>query len=132
MGSTRRLLMPCPSSIANLLDVHLGIDDNSEGSGAEVKKRVDEQTAAESFHAYRNVRSAAWHERRDQVAQLCESLHSSFARDADYCATQSWIVLRGKISPRSRRSSTTRSSSRWSFLRPRWRRSESYALFNLS
>ncbi|CAE6530732.1 unnamed protein product [Rhizoctonia solani] len=56
-------------TIAVFLGLHLGIDDDSIGTSALVKKRRKEQTAAESFHSFRDVRSLEWHIRRHQVAQ---------------------------------------------------------------
>ncbi|KAM0792935.1 hypothetical protein ACM66B_002694 [Microbotryomycetes sp. NB124-2] len=53
-------------TIANLLHVHLGVDDDSEGGGA---ARSKEKTAAEQFHSFRDVHTAGWHRRRDEVAQ---------------------------------------------------------------
>ncbi|CAE6412947.1 unnamed protein product [Rhizoctonia solani] len=56
-------------TIAVFLGLHLGIDDDSIGNSALVKKRRKEQTAAESFHSFRDVRSLEWHIRRHHVAQ---------------------------------------------------------------
>ncbi|KAK4048042.1 hypothetical protein OIO90_005943 [Microbotryomycetes sp. JL221] len=56
-------------TIANLLHVHLGIDDDSEGSTASRDARSKEKTAAEQFHSFRDVHTAGWHRRRDDVAQ---------------------------------------------------------------
>ncbi|GAA5939099.1 hypothetical protein JCM3775_003183 [Rhodotorula graminis] len=56
-------------SIANLLHVHLGINDDSEGVADAVKTRNSEATMAEKFRSYCDVRTRAWHVRRDQVAQ---------------------------------------------------------------
>ncbi|KAF8680902.1 C-5 cytosine-specific DNA methylase [Rhizoctonia solani] len=56
-------------TIAVFLGLHLGIDDDSIGTSALVKKRRKEQTAAESFHSFRDVRSLEWHIRRHHVAQ---------------------------------------------------------------
>ncbi|KAJ1308686.1 hypothetical protein OPQ81_004377 [Rhizoctonia solani] len=56
-------------TIAIFLGLHLGIDDDSIGTSALVKKRRKEQTAAESFHSFRDVRSLEWHIRRHHVAQ---------------------------------------------------------------
>lgn len=55
--------------IASLLRIHLGIDDDAEGDRDTAKAREKQQTAAERFHSFREMRSAAWHQRRDQVAQ---------------------------------------------------------------
>ncbi|GAA6053725.1 hypothetical protein JCM3770_003185 [Rhodotorula araucariae] len=56
-------------SIASLLNVHLGINDDSEGVADAVKTRNSEATMAEKFRSYCDVRTRAWHIRRDQVAQ---------------------------------------------------------------
>ncbi|MBW0476709.1 hypothetical protein O181_016424 [Austropuccinia psidii MF-1] len=56
-------------SIARLLHIHLGIDDDGEGPKEVIKSIVKQQTAAEQFHSFREIRSAAWHARRDEVAQ---------------------------------------------------------------
>lgn len=56
-------------SIARLLHIHLGIDDDGEGPKEIVKSITKHQTAAEQFHSFREIRSAAWHHRRDEVAQ---------------------------------------------------------------
>ena len=55
--------------IARLLHIHLGIDDDGEGPKEIVKSITKHQTAAEQFHSFREIRSAAWHNRRDEVAQ---------------------------------------------------------------
>ncbi|SCV72512.1 BQ2448_4049 [Microbotryum intermedium] len=53
-------------SIANLLHVHLGVDDESEfPNGA----RYKEKTAAEQFHSFRDVHTVGWHKNRDRIAQ---------------------------------------------------------------
>ncbi|EGG01261.1 uncharacterized protein MELLADRAFT_79036 [Melampsora larici-populina 98AG31] len=56
-------------SIARLLHVHLGIDDDGEGTKEIAKAFTKQQTAAEQFHSFREIRSTAWHHRRDEVAQ---------------------------------------------------------------
>ncbi|KAJ3042657.1 hypothetical protein HDV00_006936 [Rhizophlyctis rosea] len=56
-------------SMAVFLRVHLGIDDDAPLEGRGRKNNTD-KTDAEQFHAYREVRSAAWHARRHQVAQM--------------------------------------------------------------
>ncbi|KAG8774484.1 hypothetical protein FRC12_001960 [Ceratobasidium sp. 428] len=56
-------------TIAIFLGIHLGINDDSIGTSALVKKRRKEETAAESFHSFRDVRSLEWHTRRHEVAQ---------------------------------------------------------------
>ncbi|EJD41795.1 hypothetical protein AURDEDRAFT_105919 [Auricularia subglabra TFB-10046 SS5] len=55
------------NSIAAHLDVHLGVDD--DGDGSSVKKRRWHQTDVERFHAFREVRTLEWHVHRQQVAQ---------------------------------------------------------------
>lgn len=57
--------------IASLLHVHLGVDDDGENKTKAGKARTKDQTAAERFHSFRDVHSAAWHEHRDRVAQSC-------------------------------------------------------------
>ncbi len=54
--------------IAEFLHVHLGIDDDTEGT-TDAAKRQKGQTAAEAFHSFREVRTASWHAARYQVAQ---------------------------------------------------------------
>ncbi|GAA5867419.1 hypothetical protein JCM3774_002898 [Rhodotorula dairenensis] len=56
-------------SIASLLDVHLGIDDQNEGVADQVVIRNKEATKAEEFRSYCDVRTKAWHANRDRVAQ---------------------------------------------------------------
>lgn len=51
------------------MGIHLGVEDDAEGSAALQKARAKEQTAAEKFHAFREVHSSAWHKRRDDLAQ---------------------------------------------------------------
>lgn len=61
-------------SIAALLQVHLGIDDENETTDKSVKaKKEKERTAAEAFHSFKEVRTAKWHARRDQIGQKCAS-----------------------------------------------------------
>jgi len=60
---------PAIRSIAAFMGIHLGVEDDAEGSGQSQKARAKEQTAAEKFHAFREVHSAAWHRRRDDLAQ---------------------------------------------------------------
>lgn len=55
--------------IANFLHVHLGIDDDTEGTAETTKKRQRGQTAAEAFHSFREVHTASWHAARYGVAQ---------------------------------------------------------------
>lgn len=59
-------------SIANLLHCHLGIHDPSEGRDKTVDMRNAEQTSAEKFRSFCDVRSRAWHARRDEAAQRCK------------------------------------------------------------
>ncbi|GAA5937049.1 uncharacterized protein JCM15063_000140 [Sporobolomyces koalae] len=56
-------------SIASLLHCHLGIHDPSEGRDKTVDMRNAEQTSAEKFRSFCDVRSRAWHARRDEIAQ---------------------------------------------------------------
>lgn len=60
---------PAIRSIAAFMGIHLGVEDDAEGSAQAQKARAKEQTAAEKFHAFREVHSAAWHRRRDDLAQ---------------------------------------------------------------
>jgi len=55
--------------IATFLGIHLGVDDDAEGTTEEVKSRIQDKTAAEAFHSFRDVRSAYWHAARHQTAQ---------------------------------------------------------------
>jgi hypothetical protein len=55
--------------IASFLGIHLGIDDDAEGSTEEVKSRVQDKTAAEAFHSFRDVRTPYWHSSRHSIAQ---------------------------------------------------------------
>ncbi|KAH7915282.1 hypothetical protein BJ138DRAFT_1122797 [Hygrophoropsis aurantiaca] len=56
-------------TIAAHLDLHLGIDDDSEGQTDFVKKRIREQTDAEKFHNFREVHSQEWHAHRHRLGQ---------------------------------------------------------------
>ncbi|KAK4333158.1 hypothetical protein RTBOTA2_001878 [Rhodotorula toruloides] len=56
-------------SISNLLNIHLGIDDDTEGVADMVKVRTKDATAAEKFRSYVDVRTKNWHIRRNKVAQ---------------------------------------------------------------
>ncbi|TPX64723.1 hypothetical protein SpCBS45565_g05673 [Spizellomyces sp. 'palustris'] len=56
-------------TIASFLGLHLGVDDDAEIGEDMVKKRLNERTAAEKFHSFREVHTAAWHARRHAVAQ---------------------------------------------------------------
>ncbi|EKD04517.1 DNA repair protein rad8 [Trichosporon asahii var. asahii CBS 8904] len=56
-------------TIATFMGIHLGVEDDAEGSAQAKKARMKEQTAAERFHAFRETHSAAWHRRRDDLAQ---------------------------------------------------------------
>ncbi|KAK4703476.1 hypothetical protein P7C70_g2742, partial [Phenoliferia sp. Uapishka_3] len=57
-------------TIAALLHVHLGIDDENETISKQVKtRRAKERTDAESFHSFKDVRTVKWHARRDEVGQ---------------------------------------------------------------
>lgn len=66
-----------------MLHVHLGIDDETEGRGREIKARSKERTSAEEFHSFRDVRTAGWHRRRDGVAQ----------KFLDLFARQNWAEI---------------------------------------
>ncbi|GAA5990551.1 hypothetical protein JCM10908_003126 [Rhodotorula pacifica] len=56
-------------SVASLLNVHLGVDDQNEGVADQVVIRNREATKAEQFRSYCDVRTKAWHANRDRVAQ---------------------------------------------------------------
>ncbi|SCZ92470.1 BZ3500_MvSof-1268-A1-R1_Chr5-2g07888 [Microbotryum saponariae] len=56
-------------TIANLLHVHLGVDDESEFQGGSNGARYKEKTAAEQFHSFRDVHTVGWHKNRDRIAQ---------------------------------------------------------------
>ncbi|KAF5387319.1 hypothetical protein D9757_005715 [Collybiopsis confluens] len=56
-------------TISAFLNVHLGIDDDSEGQSAEVKKRRRERTDVEKFHSFREVHTLEWHAHRHTVGQ---------------------------------------------------------------
>ncbi|KIK50592.1 hypothetical protein GYMLUDRAFT_51100 [Collybiopsis luxurians FD-317 M1] len=56
-------------TISAFLNVHLGIDDDSEGQSAEVKKRRRERTDVEKFHSFREVHTLEWHGHRHTVGQ---------------------------------------------------------------
>jgi hypothetical protein len=51
------------------MGIHLGVEDDAEGSAQLQKARAKEQTQAEKFHAFREVHSQAWHRRRDDLGQ---------------------------------------------------------------
>lgn len=55
--------------IATFLGIHLGVDDDAEGSTEEVKSRIQNKTAAEAFHSFREVRTPYWHASRHEIAQ---------------------------------------------------------------
>ncbi|KIM21844.1 hypothetical protein M408DRAFT_29225 [Serendipita vermifera MAFF 305830] len=55
--------------IATFLGIHLGVDDDAEGTTEEVKSRIQDKTAAEAFHSFRDVRTAYWHAARHTTAQ---------------------------------------------------------------
>lgn len=117
------------SSMASLLHVHLGVDDEGETKSKAGKARQKDQTSAERFHSFRDVHSAAWHERRDQVAQACkpDCYFSSFCEQSlTRIATghkQSLIDTFDRIWPRSRRLCTKKSWTKSCFLPLRWRES---------
>ncbi|KAI0940949.1 hypothetical protein AcV7_003183 [Taiwanofungus camphoratus] len=56
-------------TISAFLNLHLGVDDDSEGQSSQVKKRRREQTAVEKFHSFREVHSLEWHAHRHEVGQ---------------------------------------------------------------
>ncbi|KZT41751.1 hypothetical protein SISSUDRAFT_241299 [Sistotremastrum suecicum HHB10207 ss-3] len=56
-------------TIAAFLGIHLGVDDDGEVQAAQLKKRRRDQTAAEKFHSFREVRSLEWHAHRHTVGQ---------------------------------------------------------------
>lgn len=61
--------------IATLLQVHLGVDDDNETTDNSVRnKKAADRTAAETFHSFREVRTAKWHKQRDDVGQRCKFL----------------------------------------------------------
>lgn len=51
------------------MGIHLGVEDDGEGDVQYQKARAKEQTQAEKFHAFREIHSRAWHNRRDELAQ---------------------------------------------------------------
>lgn len=55
--------------IADFLHVHLGVDDDTEGTAETTKRRQKGQTAAEAFHSFRETHTASWHAARYGVAQ---------------------------------------------------------------
>lgn len=59
----------CAHRIADFLHIHLGVDDDTEGSHETARKRLKGQTAAEAFHSFREVHTASWHAARYGVAQ---------------------------------------------------------------
>ncbi|KAJ1554715.1 hypothetical protein HK405_004249 [Cladochytrium tenue] len=56
-------------SIAVLLNVHLGVDDEANFHSNEAKKRRKEATRVEQFHAFREIHTRAWHAHRHRLAQ---------------------------------------------------------------
>ncbi|SPO39060.1 uncharacterized protein PSFLO_04539 [Pseudozyma flocculosa] len=57
-------------SIAVFLNLHLGVDDDADTIKDSVRRaREKNRTAAEKFNNFREMHSAAWHHRRQQVAQ---------------------------------------------------------------
>ncbi|GAA5835472.1 hypothetical protein JCM11251_005244 [Rhodosporidiobolus azoricus] len=55
--------------IADMLHIHLGSDDDNEGTHKAVEIRQKERTKAEEFRSFCDVRTKPWHARRNQVAQ---------------------------------------------------------------
>ncbi|WVQ76242.1 hypothetical protein IAR50_005907 [Cryptococcus sp. DSM 104548] len=56
-------------NIASFMGLHLGMEDDGEGSTQYQKTRAKEQTQAEKFHAFREIHSQVWHRHRDDLAQ---------------------------------------------------------------
>ncbi|KAF3939398.1 hypothetical protein ABW19_dt0209882 [Dactylella cylindrospora] len=56
--------------IARFLGVRLGVDDDTANSDVNNRKIAKERSAVESFEAFKEIRSVAWHENRHQVAQV--------------------------------------------------------------
>ncbi|KAJ3265798.1 hypothetical protein HDU77_003818 [Chytriomyces hyalinus] len=56
-------------SVAVFLGVNLGVDDESDFTGTVAKRRKNEATRAEQFHAFREIHTHEWHARRHQIAQ---------------------------------------------------------------
>lgn len=85
--------------IAAFLGIHLGIDDDAEGSTEEVKSRIQDKTAAEAFHSFRDVRTPYWHSARHDIAQ---KFLNRFVRQVSISATRRELLLTGfRIWPRS-------------------------------
>lgn len=55
--------------LSNLLNVHLGIDEALPGTKNRGKLKGNENTAAECFANFMEVKSIQWHERRRAKAQ---------------------------------------------------------------
>ncbi|KAF5350208.1 hypothetical protein D9758_007844 [Tetrapyrgos nigripes] len=56
-------------TISAFLNVHLGIDDDAEGTAAAIRKRRLQQTSVEQFHSYREVHTLEWHAHRHELGQ---------------------------------------------------------------
>ncbi|THV02481.1 hypothetical protein K435DRAFT_749158 [Dendrothele bispora CBS 962.96] len=56
-------------TISAFLGIHLGIDDDAEGSLQEMRKRRSQQTDVEKFHSFREVHSLEWHAHRHELGQ---------------------------------------------------------------
>ncbi|KAI9683648.1 MAG: hypothetical protein M1829_004953 [Trizodia sp. TS-e1964] len=58
-------------TISTFLGIHLGIDDDTVGvmKAKNIKQMQKDRTATENFQSFREIRSVAWHQNRDQVAQ---------------------------------------------------------------
>ncbi|KAJ3321351.1 hypothetical protein HDU76_014120 [Blyttiomyces sp. JEL0837] len=56
-------------TMAILLGVNLGVDDEAEFNAQDAKRRRKEATQVELFHAFREIHSPAWHLRRHNLAQ---------------------------------------------------------------
>ncbi|KAI9812586.1 MAG: hypothetical protein M1827_004575 [Pycnora praestabilis] len=58
-------------TISTFIGVHLGIDDDAVGilKPNNIKTLQKDRTSVEEFQSFRQIRSPAWHEHRDEVAQ---------------------------------------------------------------
>lgn len=113
-------------SIAALLHVHLGTDDENEGKQAAVKVRAAERTRTEQFRSYCEVRTKAWHARRDEIAQRCMSSSSSSPSSVSRLTVffpQSSTSSLARTSPTPPRSRSRRSTSPFVSQVLRWRTS---------
>lgn len=60
---------PAIRGIATFMGIHLGVEDEADGGPKKSRAGKDEVTKAEKFHAFRETHSAAWHRRRQDLAQ---------------------------------------------------------------